>query len=227
MVRAVIFDMYETLITLWHTNPYMGREISLDAGIPEAKFREIWDATDADRAYGFRTFDDVIEEILRVNNRYSNELLNELVRKRKESKKESLDHIHEEIIPMLEGLKQAGIKIGLITNCFLEEKEVIENSILFPYFDVVCMSCEVAMKKPEERIFKLCLDKLELKPEDCLYCGDGGSHELDAALKIGMHPVQATWYLKESSGQPVGRLEAFEAVCKPMDIVKIVKSENK
>ena len=117
MVKAVIFDMYETLVTLWHTNPYMGREISRDAGIPETVFREIWDTTDTERAIGKLTYEEVIERILKVNNRYSKDLFELLVEKRIASKVESFKHIHAEIIPMLEKLKELGIKIGLVTNC--------------------------------------------------------------------------------------------------------------
>ena len=56
MINTVIFDMYETLITLWHNEPYMGREISLDADIPEHVFREIWDKTEEERTLGKLTY---------------------------------------------------------------------------------------------------------------------------------------------------------------------------
>lgn len=221
MVKAVIFDMYETLITLWYVNPYMGKQLSSDAGIPEKKFREIWDPSENDRSIGKKNFEDVLEEILRVNGRYNPELFNELVGRRKESKRRSFDYIHEGVIPMLEGLKAAGLKIGLITNCFSEEREVIKESVLYQYFDVVCMSCELGIVKPDERIFYYCLDKLGLAPEECIYCGDGGSNELVVARSLNMKPVQALWYLKEDSGQPVGRFPEFIGAQTPEEIVRM------
>lgn len=221
MKKAVIFDMYETLVTLWHSEPYMGHEISADAGIEEGKFREIWDTTDDERACGFLNFEEVIERILRVNGRYSEELCEELIRKRKESKVDAFNHLHSDIIPMLESLKNEGIKIGLITNCFNEEKEAIINSDIYKYFDVVCMSCELGMKKPDRRIFEMCISKLEVNPEDCLYCGDGGSRELEVAKEMNMSPIQALWYLKPGVGQPVGRLEGFPGAENPLNIVSM------
>lgn len=221
MIKAVVFDMYETLITLWHSNPYMGEQMSADAGIPEPVFREIWDPSEKDRTLGIRDIESVIKEILVANDVYTLELYEKLVGKRKASKVESFNHLHKEIIPMLEGLKAQGIKIGLVTNCFLEEKEAIEASVLFPYFDAVCMSCVERLKKPDEMIFTLCLDRLGVNGDECIYCGDGGSRELWAAENLGMHPVQALWYLKEGAGQPVGRLEGFEGVKSPMDIVAL------
>lgn len=220
MKKAVIFDMYETLITLWNSKPYMGRELAEDIGIPESKFREIWDLTEDERTLGSKTLEEVLEQVLRVNNRYNVELHQNLVKKRLASKVEAFEHMHPDIIPMLQGLKDKNIKIGLITNCFNEERDAIRNSILFQYFDVVCMSCELGIKKPDQRIFELCIEQLEISPKDCLYCGDGGSKELEVAQRMNMLPVQALWYLKENSRQPVGRLSEFIGVQNPMEILE-------
>lgn len=35
MIKAVIFDMYETLITLFNGTPYFGTQMAIDAGISE------------------------------------------------------------------------------------------------------------------------------------------------------------------------------------------------
>lgn len=210
--------MFETLITHFACPLYMGKQIAEEAGIPEPKFREIWDTTDDARTLGKRTFEDVIEEILKVNNRYSTELFERIVRKRKQSKVACFEHLHPQILPMLEALKEKQVKIGLITNCYFEERDVIRNSILFPYFDAVCMSCELGMKKPEAAIFQKCMDELAVAPEECLYVGDGGSFELEAARSLGMHPLQATWYLIEGAKQPAKRNVEFRQAETPMEV---------
>ena len=226
MKQAIIFDMYETLISLWNFKSYMGREMSADIGIPESTFREIWDSTEDERTLGHVSFEEVVARILRVNNRYSDELYQELVRKRIASKEEAFEHMHPNIIPMLQGLRDRNVKIGLVTNCFNEEREAIRNSILFPYFDAVCMSCQLEMKKPDQRIFELCIERLGISAEDCLYCGDGGSRELEVARRMNMLPVQALWYLKENAGQPVGRLGEFIGVQNPMEILSYFLPER-
>lgn len=68
MIKAVIFDMFETLVTHFESPLYMAKQISADMDIRESKFREIWDISDDDRTLGKRSFEDVIDEILRVNN---------------------------------------------------------------------------------------------------------------------------------------------------------------
>ena len=220
MIKAVIFDMFETLITHYESPVYMGRQICEDMGISEQKFREIWNGSDDDRTLGIRTLEDVIEEILRVNNCYSEELFNTIITKRRRSKIECFEHIHREIIPLFQALHEKNIKIGLITNCYFEEKDAIEKSIFMDYFDSVCMSCELGVKKPDVSIFNICMEKLGVEPEECIYVGDGGSYELETARSIGMYPVQAVWYLKDGVNQPSGRKMEFVQAELPMEIIE-------
>lgn len=178
MIKAVIFDMFETLVTLFAGPVYMGKQIAKEIGIAESKFREIWNPTDEDRTLGKRTLEDVIEEILRVN------------------------------------------------NCYFEERDIIKNSILFDYFDVMCMSCELGVKKPDVRIFQKCMEDLGLEPDECLYIGDGGSLELETAETIGMHPLQAAWYLKDELDQPVKRKPEFAQAESPLDVIEMTNEEG-
>lgn len=218
--KAVVFDMFETLITMFESPQYMGREICADMGIPEPKFREIWNPTEDDRTLGKITVEEVFERILRTNGCYTDELFARIVEKRRNVTVELFDHLHPEIIPMLEALKVAGIKVALISNCFFEERDVIKESALWPYFDVACLSCELGMKKPGADIFAHCLHELGVRADECLYVGDGGSNELEAATASGMQAAQACWYLKEGTRQPVGRLPGWVQLDKPMDVVE-------
>lgn len=226
MIKAVIFDMFETLITHYESPLYMGKQICADIGISEPRFREIWDTTDEDRTLGKKTLEEVIEEVLTVNGRYSRELFETIIRKRKLSKIECFDHLHPEIIPMLTALKNANIKIGLITNCYFEERDVIKSSVLYDYFDAVCMSCELGVKKPDAAIFRKCVQELDVSPDECIYVGDGGSYELEAARAIGMHPIQAVWYLKDGTKQPAKRKADFLQAESPLDVVLEAKKHN-
>ena len=226
MIKAVIFDMFETLVTHFESPVYMGKQICADIGIAEGKFREIWDTTDADRTLGKKSLEEVIEAVLRVNDCYSRELFERIIRKRKQSKIECFNHIHSEIIPMLTALKELDIKIGLITNCYFEERDVIRGSVLYDYFDAACMSCELGLRKPDVAIFQKCAQDLAVLPDECLYVGDGGSFELETARAVGMHPIQAAWYLKEGVNQPAKRKADFIQAESPMDIIVEIKKYN-
>lgn len=222
MIKAVIFDMFETLITHYAGPLYMGKQIAADINLPEPVFREVWNATDDARTLGKMTLEETIETVLRKNERYSASLYETVIRKRKESKTECFRHLHPEILPMLDRIRSSGRKIGLITNCYFEERDAIRSSVLFPYFDAVCMSCELGMMKPDPAIFRRCTDMLEVSPEACLYVGDGGSMELETARALGMHPVQAIWY---SAGNPrLRRKPEFPGAEFPMALIGFLDS---
>ena len=222
MIKAVLFDMFETLIS-YHTSPvYFGTQMAMDAGVPVQEFLTKWRTTDYDRSIGKRTVDDVLEEILKGFDCYSESLLLELVGKRYVTIEASLQHKNREILPMLQELKAQGIHIGLISNCYLEEAIRIRESALFPYFDAVFLSNEQGICKPDKEIYRRCMEALSVQAQECVYVGDGGSKELETAQELGMKAVQATWYLREGTSQPVGRMSEFEEAKCPMDVVKVV-----
>lgn len=222
MIKAVIFDMYETLITLFESPLYFGSQMSIDAGISEQDFQKLWQAAEVDRTIGKITLEEILEKILKANDCYSEDKMNLITQKRYQNKEEAFEHLHPEIIPMLQSLQEKDILIGLISNCFSEEAVVIKNSILYPYFDAVCLSFEEGMQKPDPAIFHRCLEKLKLKPDECLYIGDGGSNELEAARFLGMKTVQAVWYLKEGTCQPAKIKADFEHANSPLEVLDFV-----
>ena len=222
MIRAVIFDMFETLITHYNSPLYFGKQMAEDAGIPADQFLSLWHPTEDERSLGKLTFEEVIEMILRENHCYSESLLKIIVGKRIAAKEECFRHLHAEIIPMLSALKQKGLLVGLISNCFSEEAEVIRRSELFPYFDGVYLSYEQGIQKPDEEIFRRCMDGFSVKAEECIYVGDGGSYELETARNLGMNAVQAVWYLQEGTSQPAKRKDDFLQIEKPLEVVQLV-----
>ncbi len=222
MIKAVIFDMYETLITHYDCPLYFGRQMAADAGISEEKFQALWRTTEHERTIGKQTLEQTVEFILKESGCYSEELLNKIVEKRKATKRECFRHLHPEIMPMLKELKKHGLAIGLISNCFSEEVEAIKNSELFPYFDAAYLSFEQGIQKPQEEIFIRCMDSLSVQADECLYVGDGGSFELEAATKIGMKVVQAVWYLKEGITQPAKRIKEFVQAERPLEVLDML-----
>lgn len=222
MIKAVIFDMFETLITHYKCPLYFGAQMAQDAGISKEQFLPLWRATDEERTLGKLTLEQVITSILQECGCFSEELLENIVEKRIETKKACFENLHEEIIPMLTKLKEQGIKIGLISNCFSEEAAVIRESVLFPFFDAVCLSYEQGVQKPDREIYNRCMAELDVKAEECVYVGDGGSQELEAASSLGMKAVQAVWYLKQGSTQASWRKDGFGQAETPMEVLEYI-----
>ena len=220
MIRAVIFDMYETLITHYRCPLYFSAQMAADAGIPAMDFQRLWHATEAARTTGRLTLEDALTDILRAQGRYSPVLVQTLVSRRTATKEACFRHLHEGILPMLNALKERGMLVGLISNCFSEEAAVIRQSVLYPCFDAPLLSWEEGLQKPDEAIFRRCMERLNVMPEECLYVGDGGSHELETARSLGMTALQAAWYLRENTLQPCGRNPEFPQLEHPMEVLE-------
>ena len=142
-----------------------------------------------------------------------------LVEKRIAIQADCFAYLHPGILPMLSALKEKGIKIGLITNCFSEEAKLIRESELFPFFDAPCLSWEVGIRKPDPAIYYVCMEKLGIPVENCLYVGDGGSQELETARGLGMQAVQATWYRKADFERLQAALRPdFPKIDEPMEL---------
>lgn len=224
MITTVIFDMFETLVSLFSCENYPGRKVMMDLGLSEEEFYPMWRGSEDDRSCGRTTFEDVVEDIMRTHDCYNRELFDRIVSKRKKALTDAYEHLHPEIMPMLKALKDQGIKIGLITNCFMEEREAMMAREMYGLFDVTCLSCELGVMKPDTRIYDICLERLGVKALDCLYVGDGGSHELEAAAGLGMHVAQAVWYLKDGTTQPVQRLSDYINLESPMEVVNLQRA---
>lgn len=80
-------------------------------------------------------------------------------------------------------------KLAIISNDssrwskYLREKYDINK-----YFDVISISGDLKIQKPDERIFKLTIEQLGCKAEDCMYIDDREGN-LKAARKVGMNTV--------------------------------------
>lgn len=220
MIRAVIFDMYETLATLMTGPQCFSRDMAALAGMDVTAFRAAWRQTEDDRMLGRLIFEEAVRSSLTACGAWSQTAHEAILRQRHASREVCPQRLHPQILPMLDALKKSGVKIGLITNCQSEEVSAIRRSVLWPYFDAPVMSFEAGMMKPDPEIFRMCARELGVPVQECLYVGDGGSHELEAAQGLGMRALQAVWYLREGTIQPCGRLSDFAHADEPMDVLQ-------
>ncbi len=208
MIRAVIFDMFETLVSLFIGRTYFSENIREDlqnAGVSLDEFRGAWHKTEIGRSRGEYTLGEGLAESLRMigyggdaTKPYDEAKIEEAVelvtRKRLEALGDTFSNIPDATVNLLRDLKERGYKIGLISNCFSDECKLIKESKLFPYFDAVRLSYEFGVCKPDPVVYTSIIEELGVEPGECLYVGDGGSKELFAARSVGMKAAQALWF---------------------------------
>lgn len=149
MFAAVLFDMFETLVTHTSMPPYFGLQMAEDAGIAPEMFLPLWWATEDDRTLGRLTVTQGLTQALTACGCYTPEMSQLLAGKFFGTTAACFERLHPGILPMLSALRARGLRLGLISNCYHEEAAVIRSSTLFPYFDAAFLSCEKAMKKPD------------------------------------------------------------------------------
>ena len=101
---------------------------------------------------------------------------------------------------VLKGVKQSKI-VGLITN-FDHPPHIynlIEEYELAPLFDVVVISGEVELKKPDPGIFRIALDKTDLEPHQTVYVGDT-EEDVKGAKAASMIPVRIQRRIQVKNG---------------------------
>lgn len=95
-------------------------------------------------------------------------------------------------IPTLVELAHAGVPRGLVSDCSAETPQIWAASPLAPHFEAVSFSCVTGHRKPEPGAYLAAVRQLGIDPQDCLYVGDGGSHELTGATAIGFLAIRFT-----------------------------------
>jgi putative hydrolase of the HAD superfamily len=96
--------------------------------------------------------------------------------------------IDESFIKFAEVIKKY-YKLALISNDSSEWSRYFRDKYkINDYFDVITISGDIKIKKPDERIFKLTLDKLGCLASDCTYVDDR-RYNLAAAQSLGMDTI--------------------------------------
>ena len=194
MIKAVIFDMFETLVTLFEGRTYWGENIAEDVGADPTEFRREWHAIEKDRSCGKYTIEEGLEVVLKKLGLYSPEKVTLAASKRIAALSDTFSNIPDETVELLKELKNRGLKVGIITNTFNDERDMIRSSILMPYIDEALISYEQGLCKPDPVLYEKMTRLLNVESDECLFVGDGGSRELYAARDCGMHALQCTWF---------------------------------
>jgi len=115
----------------------------------------------------------------------------EKMKKDKNKFKEQCYSLHtprEDIIEIVKKLHKK-YKLAIITNHLRDFfNHLIETYDFERYFDVIVTSFDERIKKPEPRIFEITLERLNLKPDECVFIDDKKGN-IDAAQKIGIKGI--------------------------------------
>jgi len=183
VTRAVVFDLFETLVDYDEE-----RSLAFSAAAAEllgrepAAFHALWREGRPMRDSGpMRPYlasigitGDEAERLVELRRRNSAELLSTP---------------RDGVVETLCELRRRGIGTGLITVC---SEDVVDAWAETPFagaFDSVLFSCSSGYRKPDPRLYLQACEELGVEPAEALYVGDGSNDELAGAERVGMRAI--------------------------------------
>jgi putative hydrolase of the HAD superfamily len=95
-------------------------------------------------------------------------------------------------VSVLDALRDAGCRLGLVSNATAETAEAWRGTALAKRFNVAVFSCDLGVAKPDRRIYLAAAEGLGAAPTECIYVGDGADGELAGAAALGMTVIRTT-----------------------------------
>jgi putative hydrolase of the HAD superfamily len=222
--QAVIFDLYGTLIRTMPDYIDWVKVMASMVSAPEGDFVHLWNATFKQRTTGeFIKFQDCLTHICRqLNLQVTQEQIDRIVKIRSERTRQEVLTPQPYSMETISQLKTSGYKIALLSNCSSETTMVWNETLFAGLFDIAVFSCSVGLMKPDLRIYRIAVEKLQVKPDKCLYIADGMDGELKAAAAVGMTPMRISFphankndpYLEDWHGATITSLQEV------LDLVK-------
>lgn len=85
-------------------------------------------------------------------------------------------------------LKKKGYKIAILSDQWHLSKKTLVPEKYEKKFDVSIISCDVGLRKPDPKIYKLILKKLKLPAKNCIFI-DNREWNLEPAKKLGIKTI--------------------------------------
>ncbi|HLH24180.1 MAG TPA: HAD family hydrolase [Chloroflexota bacterium] len=191
MIRAVLFDWYDTLAHVNGETILAGRRAMAErAGVDPERMAELWRDTAEQRMLGaLGSLEEQFVVLLgRLGRAAPPALVRELAAIDARSWQEAVT-LYPDARPALEALKARGYRLGVLSNCSAEAGAVIEHAGLDHVFDALALSFRLHVAKPQPAIYHAALEMLGVGATETVFVADGAFGELDAARALGIVAV--------------------------------------
>ena len=204
MIKAVFFDLYQTLIDYYPPREEQLARILSDYGITvtadtirrpmviadEFIYEEhsrlpISKRSEEEQKTLFAKYQTIRLKEAAINP--APELIRNNVVKMQQIKFDRV--LFDDVLPALEQLKQKGIILGLISNIDSDITPLFDKLKLTPLLQVVVTSRDTGYHKPQPEIFKEAARRAEVKADEAMFIGDQYQIDVRGAEEGGMQGV--------------------------------------
>lgn len=95
--------------------------------------------------------------------------------------------VYDEVRPLLDSLRERGLRLGVISNWTGDLEEVLGAVDLRARFDFVLDSAIFGFEKPQAEIFREAVRRAGVPPTAALHVGDSLEQDVEGALSFGLH----------------------------------------
>ena len=204
MIKAISFDFYNTLVRFWPPLEEIQQAACHELGLTvsekaithgyavadvlfnrENEDRPLSQRSDEDRLEFFSRYEQLILSTAGIS--VSLDLAQRVWKMAMSVPKDFVPF--NDAVPVLEQLREAGYKVGIITNLRRDLDELCRRTGLAPYLDFAVGSEEVGIEKPHPPIFMAALDRVNAAPEEFIHVGDQVRSDVMGAQGVGMKAV--------------------------------------
>jgi putative hydrolase of the HAD superfamily len=192
--RAAVFDLFGTLVEGASRQEYedLIRRVADVTGSGREAYQHYWMSDEArrKRATGILSSPEAIVEdaCQALGIAPSSESVSSGARLRVEAMQAWL-RPRPDAAQALTAMANAGIKLGLMSDCTAEVPRLWPGLPFASLFDAALFSCLEGVRKPDPVFYQRACARLGVAAGDCLYVGDGASRELTGARSQGMDAV--------------------------------------
>jgi epoxide hydrolase-like predicted phosphatase len=93
-----------------------------------------------------------------------------------------------DVIKTIQDLNLAGLKTPVISNTSAEGMRLNEEVGIYEHFGPLILSCDVGIEKPDRKIYEIAVERIGLKPEECIFVDDKVDNLATAAI-MGMKTI--------------------------------------
>ncbi len=128
-------------------------------------------------------------------------------------------HLRADFLPCVEGVLKSlsdQYKVALLSNTMSDQPRVLLTENGFDkYFDLIICSRDLGLRKPNPKIFKYVLEKLEVKPSEAVHVGDSVDEDM-----IGARDSDVVGIWIKTSDQPLWNGYAISSICELPDFLE-------
>jgi HAD superfamily hydrolase (TIGR01509 family) len=199
MVRAVLFDLFETLVTESGTQPTRASRLGGALGLDSEAFRIQWKTRRPRVVLGELSFGEALAEIsCLLTGSVNSAAVRRVCAQRIREKALAFAKIDPYVSALIGRLRTRGVSLAVISNCFAEDVAAWPAWPLARDFQCSVFSYVAGMAKPDPAIYLTATRALDVEPEDAMFIGDGGDDELVGAGRAGLRVCRADWFSTRS-----------------------------